>query len=241
MRTRWQHDDLWPGSEGRRVKPYYQDDSVTIYHGDARDVLAGLTADALITDPPFNVGKDYGESTDDLPGTAYRALIREVIATGPEVQAWVTPTKRLSLFHTMLPDALPVVVRRGAQGPKRWGWYDQFDLILVRGKPNEWTSNLWENIRLKGEGFYFREETYGHPGYTPEPIMRRLVALLSAPSETIIDPFAGTGTSLYAAKSLGRRAIGIELDERWCDVAARRCAQEVLPVEQCPGEDGVAA
>ena len=57
-----------------------------------------------------------------------------VATRGPERQAWITPTNRMSLFARLLgPEALPVVVRRGAKGPKRWGWFDQFDMVLVRG------------------------------------------------------------------------------------------------------------
>lgn len=218
------------------MTPYYQDDWVTIYHGDCREILPALDVvcdpeyDALITDPPFNVGKDYGASSDDLADDEYESLLSSVAAFS-EVQAWITPTNRLSLFSALLGDAYPVVVRRGAHGPKRWGWFDQFDMILVRGKPNRYTSNLWEGIRLKGEGYFFREETFGHPGYTPQPVMARLIALLSKPQGIVVDPFAGTGTTLREAKAQGRFAVGIELDERWCDVAARRCAQEVLPLE----------
>jgi site-specific DNA-methyltransferase (adenine-specific) len=212
-------------------KPYYDDGTVTIYHGDCRELLPGVNADALVTDPPFNVGKDYGESKDDLLADEYLELMALVSDEGPARQAWVTPTNRARLFYSLLGDeTYPVVVRRGAQGPKRWGWYDQFDMILVRGKPNRWVSNLWEDIRLKGEGYFFREETFGHPGYTPQPIAARLVSLLADTGQTVVDPFAGTGTTLVAAKSQGKRAIGIELDERWCEVAARCCSQDVLEV-----------
>lgn len=211
------------------MKPYYQDDAVTLYHGDCWKVMGWVTADCLVTDPPFNVGKDYGESQDALTSAAYTGLMGMLAASGPERQAWVTPTNRLTLFARLLgDDARPVVIRRGAKGPKRWGWYDQFDMALVRGKPNEYVANLWDNIRLKGEGYFFREETYGHPGYTPYAILARLTGLLTPPGGTVIDPFAGTGTTLVAAKSQGLRAIGVELDERWCAVAAERLCQSVF-------------
>lgn len=210
-------------------KPYYQDDSVTIYHGDCLDVLCYVAGDALVTDPPFNVGKDYGESTDDLSASMYESTMEMVSALGPYRQAWVVPTNRLALFARLLGDeARPVVIRRGAKGPKRWGWYDQFDMALVRGKPNEYVSNLWDNIRLKGEGYFFREESYGHPGYTPYAILARLTGLLTPAGGTVIDPFSGTGTTLVAAKSQGLRAVGIELDERWCEIAAERLCQSVM-------------
>lgn len=211
--------------------PYYNDGRALLYHGDCRDLLelACIDADVLITDPPFNVGKDYGASQDDLATDEYAALMRYVADYGPERQAWVTPNVRLPLFLELLgPEARPVIVRRGAQGPKRWGWYDQFDLLLVRGKPTRYESNLWDGIRLKGEGYFFREEHYDHPGYTPYALISKLVGLMAEPGQTIVDPFAGTGTTLVAAKSLGCRAHGMELEQRWCAIAASRLAQEVL-------------
>lgn len=210
--------------------PYYADDTVTLYRGDCRERL--LDGDVLVTDPPFNVGKNYGASKDDLPTSEYADLMRWIAEDGPERQAWITPTNRLALFASLLgDDARPVVVRRGAQGPKRWGWYDQFDLILVRGRPLRWESNLWDGIRLKGEGYFFREEDYGHPGYTPYPLTARLVGLMAAPGETVVDPFAGTGTTLVAAKACGCFARGVEFGDEWCQIAARRLAQDVLDLE----------
>jgi DNA modification methylase len=219
-------------SSNNGPRPYYEDEFVTLYHGDARDILPTIPrypGDVLITDPPFNVGKDYGTSDDTLPTEEYEALMELVANVGPETQAWVTPTNRLELFCRKLgARARPVIVRRGAQGPKRWGWYDQFDMLLVRGKPTRWESNLWDGIRLKGEGYYFREEHYDHPGYTPYALISKLVGLMATSERTVWEPFAGTGTTLVAAKSLGAKAIGVEIDERWCDVAASRLAQGVL-------------
>lgn len=70
-----------------------------------------------------------------------------------------------------------------------------------------------------------------HPTQKPEAVIRRL---LSVGGNTILDPFMGTGTTLRAAKDMGKRAIGIEIEERWCELAAKRMAQAVLPVEPEP-------
>jgi site-specific DNA-methyltransferase (adenine-specific) len=100
--------------------------------------------------------------------------------------------------------------------------------------------NLWDGIRLKGEGYFFREYTYNHPGYTPYPIMRKAVELLSECGDVIVEPFSGTGTTLRAAKDTGRKAIGIEINERYCEIAAKRLAQRVLAFDERVATNGVA-
>ena len=211
------------------IEPYYADDWCTLYHGDCREILPRIFApNVVITDPPFNVGKRYGASfRDDLPLEEYQDLLltaREVC----ERHAWVTPTRHLAHIATLLAPAHPLIFRRGARGPVRWGWIDQYLMVLVRGKPVRLTRNLVESIRLTGEGYFFREDTYEHPGYTPEPLMRYLVSVMAGAGDVICDPFSGTGTLLCAAKALGRQAVGIEIEQRWCDVAVARLRQESL-------------
>jgi site-specific DNA-methyltransferase (adenine-specific) len=74
-------------------------------------------------------------------------------------------------------------------------------------------------------------EKNGHPCPKPLGLMRWLVARVSKPNETVLDPFMGSGTTLLAAKDMGHRAIGIEIEERYCEIAAKRLSQEVLPLE----------
>ncbi len=217
------------------MNPYYQDDAVTIYHGDCRDILPLLPkVDLVLTDPPYNCGKDYGEYKDNLSDADYENFMAQTVGVCLDLavsQAWVAPRYQLGLWLRLLPTAHLVVIRRGAAGPFRAGWSDQFEVLLTVGKPNRCVPDLWDDIRLKGEGYFFREETYGHPGYTPEPIMRRCVTLLSKPGNLVLDPFCGTGTSLRAAKDLGRKVIGIEIEEKYAEIAARRMQQSVLPLE----------
>lgn len=209
------------------MTPYYQDDLVTIYCGDCREILPTLEPDVIVTDPPFNVGKDYGVSKDDLPPEEYADMLR-VVARAAERHGWVLPFVQLRLVLELLPNGIPIVVRRGAVGPFRFGWSSQYEMCIAVGKPNRVYPDLWDDIRLKGEGYFFREEHYDHPGYTPYQILARLASLLSEPGELVVDPFLGTGTTLHAAKAQGRRAIGIDLNEAYCEIAAQRCAQEVL-------------
>lgn len=214
------------------MQPYYQDAWATIYHGDCREIMPQLTdsVDLVLTDPPFNVGKKYGEqSRDNMCAEDYYSMLAEV-ATMSERHAWICPHIHIHKVFELLYPAVPIIITRGAQGPFRGGWYDQFQMAIVRGQPLVRFSNLWEDIRLVGEGYFYDGETFGHKGTTPYKIMRRLCRIMTEPHAVILDPFVGTGTSLRAAKDLGRRAIGIESVEHWCEVSAKRLEQEVLPL-----------
>jgi site-specific DNA-methyltransferase (adenine-specific) len=214
------------------MQPYHEENGITIYHGDCRDVLNSLPyAAAVVTDPPYNVGKDYGTHNDSMSDLDYAKWVETVTSkciVSAGKQFWVAPRYKLELWLHHLPGAHLIVIPRGATGPFRQGWSDQFEIALSIGKPAECVPDLWSGIRLKGEGYFFREETFGHPGYTPYPIMRRAVELLSEPGELIVEPFCGTGTTLRAAKDTGRKAIGIEIEERYCEIAAKRLSQEVF-------------
>ena len=210
------------------MKPYYDEDGITIYHGDCREVLPDVDASVLVTDPPFNIGKDYGTASDDLDDDSYRLLIEEVVKLGPTVQAWYTPNIHWRLFGDIMPEAVPVVIHRRASGPLRHGWSSQFNLLMVTGKPNRPIPDLWNDVRLKGEGYFFRENDYGHPGYTPKPIFDRLIDVLSEPVDVVVDPFMGSGTSAVSAVSARRTYVGIEIEERYCEIAVQRLAQGVL-------------
>ena len=214
------------------IKPNYEHAGITIYHGDCREILPELEpVDLVLTDPPYNVGKNYGTHKDNMSIYDYEIWINTIAQLCKNVaknQAWIAPRYKMLMYLKIFPNAHIVVVKRGARGPIRGGWSDQFETILVTGKPNRCEVDLWEDIRLKGEGYFFREQTYGHPGYTPYPIMYRCAKLLS--QRNIIDPFMGSGTALVAAKELGRKAIGIEIEEKYCEIAAQRLSQDVLPL-----------
>ena len=219
------------------MKPYFQDANVTIFCARCQDVLPtlrGQTIGLVATDPPYNVGKEYGVVSDSLSDEAYRHAMGQAVAFSTllcENQVWVAPRYKLAFWLDLLPDSHLVVVERKAAGPFRQGWSDQFEIVLATGKPNKCYRDLWQDIRLKGEGYFFREDSFEHPGYTPEMIFTRSISLLSEVGETVVDPFMGTGTSGVAAKKLGRKYIGIEADEKWCKLAVERISQlSVMPL-----------
>ena len=212
------------------MKPYFERDGIVIYHGDCRDVLPGLKADAVVTDPPFGVGVDYA-SFDDSPENV-KALIGDVLP--------------------MMRETAPVVLI--ASGIANMWLYPQPDWILSHFNPAGEHSSAWgfaclvpvlaygkcpylaRGLGRRPDGFQLRPPTYlppeGHPCPKHPLVWRWFVnrATTSA-GQVVVDPFMGSGTTLRAALDLGRRAIGIEIEERYCEIAAKRLDQMVLPLE----------
>jgi site-specific DNA-methyltransferase (adenine-specific) len=229
------------------MKPYYEDDAVTLYHGDCREILSALAValDVAITDPPYGIGlttktSDYRDSRAFDHGESLRAstlyrddpehvrsLVRDVV--GPLVRsvsrALVFPGPRM-LFAYPEPAAIGTVFMPNGAGRSAWGFQCSHPILFYGKDP----------YLVDGRGGRpnsFRDEqpnrdSVDHPCPKPVTWMRWAVNRASRPGEVIVDPFAGSGSTLRAAKDLNRKAIGIELEERYCEVAARRCAQDVL-------------
>lgn len=199
--------------------------SATLFCGDCLNFLREVPhVGAVVTDPPFNVGKDYGGHNDSMLDADYECWLRSVIEGCNSDQLWVSaPSSKLALFFRILPDAQQVVIPMAAGYAIRNGWTQKYAVMLVSGKPpgNPW--NIWDGIRHRGEGYYFREETYGHPGYTPLAIMKR--AVVTSGADYILDPFMGTGTSGVAAMEAGKKYFGVEVNPDYFQIACDRIAQ----------------
>jgi len=213
------------------VTPYYERGGVVLYHGDARDVLPELARfDVLVTDPPYGVGFS-GKATKHTSGNSGGYTTPDDPEVGPEVVRLVLPSvARAAVFpgvrnlfaYPAAQDVGGVYCPSGA-GMGAWG-FRCFHPVLFYGK------RPGKAIRPSCIEAFEAAEPNGHP--CPKPIrwMRWLVALTTLEGETVLDPFAGSGTTLRAAKDLGRTAIGIEREERYCEIAARRLSQDVLPL-----------
>ena len=232
------------------MKPYYQDEAVTMYHGDCREVLPALSSgsvDLVLSDPPYGIGS--------------RSLRR----AGPEHQKARFAPMQGDDSLTALADAMPHVDRllrpdRHAYlfaSPARIG--QAIDLtnafwrvknVLVWDKGNAGTKGdlkagygvNWEAIVYANKG---RRSLNGprprciyrydwsanrdpvHPTVKPVGLLQWLIGKSADEGEVVLDPFMGSGTTLRAAKDLHRRAIGVEVEERYCETAARRMAEGV--------------
>ena len=212
------------------MTPYYSEGGITIYHGDCRVIVPQLApVDLVVTDPPYGIGeargknksrnqlalaKDYGtfdwddRSPDEWVFGLFRVMSRWQIIFGgnyfplPPSSCWLVWDKDNSGDFADCELAwtnLPKAVRR-----LQWRWNGMLQQDMSR------------------------KEYRDHPTQKPLAVMKW--AILQAPDDcaVILDPFMGSGTTLRAAKDLGRKAIGIELNERYCETAAERLRQSAL-------------
>jgi len=206
------------------MKHYYQDDAVTIYHGDCREIVPALGRfDLLLTDPPYGVGMDYGPITDDA------RLILDVVVPAVRLclsvcsRGIVTPGTRHA-FEYPKPDDIGCAYFPAGAGFSKWGFCCS-QPILFYGK------DIDPNNRKRPNSLQItaQADKCGHPCPKPMTWINWMVDRASWSGELILDPFAGSGTTGRAAKDLGRKAVLIEIEERYCEIAAKRMAQEVLP------------
>jgi site-specific DNA-methyltransferase (adenine-specific) len=201
-------------------EPYYHDEDsgITIFHADCREILPLLepgSIDLVLTDPPYGIGiaanpfrqKHERSTWDDARPTD--SLIAETVAFGKHAIVWggnyfdLPPTQRFFVWDKVQPEDFSSAMCEMA----------------------------WSNIPGPAKMFKRHVVSYekNHPTQKPVELMRWCIDF--APNaRTILDPFMGSGTTLRAAKDLGRKAIGIEIEEKYCEIAVRRLSQQVLPL-----------
>ena len=232
------------------MKTYYEHGGITIYHGETLDVLPVLAArsiDAVVTDPPYAatgsesswVSRDGAKS---LPREMqfYEAWLREQIGLWlplmkPSGAMWFTCDWRGAMA------AEDAAFRLGLKRPKVGVWHREglgmghllrnvYECFLVlpladfertlTDEPDLWT-HKWTPGQRK----------YGHSAEKPIDLMVRAVRLVTRSGDTVLDPFSGSGSTAVACQLSGRHFVGIERDEAYCEIAAKRLQQEVLPLE----------
>jgi DNA modification methylase len=214
------------------MTPYYQDDLVTLYHGDCREIWPGLSADALVTDPPFGIKFDRATWTDEPE--QYPALMRWLVAESARVRGWCFVFQgmpNVGKFHEWFPDGWRIYAAcKNFAQIRPTGVFHSWDPVVfwcntpgMKRQPN--VVNRDYHV---GDVASLLSMRVGHPCPRPVDTMRHVVALAAGFGEIVIDPFAGSGTTLRAAKDQGVRAIGIEIEERYCELAANRCSQGSL-------------
>ena len=223
------------------MTPYYSDDHVTIYHGDCRDIIPALTYDVVVTDPPYGRNWRQGEirgrtrnassaGIQNDADTAARDEVLElcadhpVVAFGDLMLAPPSRTKLTCVYHKA--DAAAGI--RGAIGGVRRDCEAIYLIGPGWGSGIGGRSSLFRTHRQITGAAGVVAANGGHPHTKPDDVMGAILAI--CPPGVILDPFMGSGSTLRAAKDLGRKAIGIEVEEQYCEIAAKRMAQEVLPL-----------
>jgi DNA modification methylase len=206
------------------LTPYYSDDLVTIYHGDSREWLP--PAQVLVTDPPYGMG--MGSFTDDFDAAA--PVLAACTATRAAV--FMSPRRLPALIAVLEAGAWRygrvLWMHKAADIAAPWrGWCMNSEAIVIADRPDvRWPKPTSYRSDVYRVGPWERDGK--HPAAKPVAVVADLVERLSTVDEVVLDPFMGSGTTLVAAKRTGRKAIGIEIEERWCEVAANRCRQETL-------------
>jgi DNA modification methylase len=231
------------------MKPYYEHAGITIYHGDCREIVPQLGRfDLLLTDPPYGIG---------AASVCFYGLKQRKNSAAPPRDYGDS-----SWDSVPVSDELLSMVRQQCGKQIIWGG-NYFNLPPCKG-PLVWDKQngltdfadgeiAWNNLgcavrmfRLLWAGMLKGGEARGiprvHPTQKPVELMSWCIRL-AGDVQTILDPFMGSGTTLRAAKNLNRKAVGIEIDERYCEIAAERMQQEVIQFGEdaragqgeCPG------
>lgn len=223
------------------AEPYYQDDLVTLYLGDCREQTEWLDADMLVTDPPYGIAWDR-PVTRGAKNSWYNAGIKgdtDTSARDAVLAAW--GTDRPALVFGSVRAAYPegwrqmlVFQKPSATASGMFGaflpWRKDWEPIFVLGKNWPKTPSVRSAVvataQLSAGGYRGYATQTGHPHTKPTDVMMQLVD--ACPDGVIADPFAGSGSTLVAARNLGRKAIGVELEEKYAEVIASRLAQQTL-------------
>lgn len=209
-------------SSTTNVVPYYQDESVTIYHGDCRDILPTLPSfDLLLTDPPYGIASIWQGGGGHGWGKAR--------AETAERNEWDEKPPDEATIALLLSKAKDAVIWGGNYFalPSGRGW-------LVWNKPERnftmaeaelaWTTR---EAVIRVRDLPRSEAKRIHPTQKPLSLMAWCLSFFPE-AQTVIDPYMGSGTTLRAARDAGKRSVGIELAERWCEAAVKRLAQGSL-------------
>lgn len=207
------------------MEPYYEDDWCVIYHGSNEALLPSMPqVDLAFADPPYGVGLEYGHAYTDEGGAGYEAwmarLAAQLTALAPVV--FVTPGIR-NIWSW--PRATWVLnwQKPGSTRRSDLGGFNEWEPVLMYGK-----RRIYNDAKRLPDCVNHAKDTGDHPCPKPVNLLSWLISVGCDEGATVLDPFMGSGTTLKAAKAQGRKAIGIEIEERYCEIAAKRLSQEVL-------------
>ena len=224
-------------------EPYYQDEAVTLYHGDCREILPALGAgsvDLVMTDPPFSIPVKYQDVSGDYPRSwgdlmvmepffqDVFAKIRRVVRNGGQTYICCDGDTYPVFYKASYPlwPQSHMIVWYKPSGRRGRGWLHSHETVLhLRTAETQYTGGFRQDV----VGIMpVRTLNRQHPAEKPGDLWTFLSEGMPKPSYTVLDPFVGAGGLLDWARMRGHRAIGVEIEERYCEIAARRLSQAVL-------------
>jgi site-specific DNA-methyltransferase (adenine-specific) len=223
------------------VKPYYEHGGIQIYHGDCREILPDVRAEVLVTDPPYflpaahySVRSGTSKSVGDLSILEhyFKGVFAEFAGSLPATgSAYVfCDGQSYPIFHraaySVFKKLRPLVWDKQVS-INGYSWRHQHELVMFCEMESAPSVPTGDGDVLKCRAVPIGERV--HLAQKPVELLRKL---LGKSAGLVVDPFCGAGSTLIAASQLGRAAIGIEIEERYCEIAAKRLQQEVLPLEQ---------
>jgi DNA modification methylase len=223
------------------MTPYYEEDGIQIYLGDCRELMPCFPLALVVSDPPYNVGYHYDGYRDDMAPEDYLSLLAMVFRAPSVMLHYPESIAAFCAFTGLVPSESVSWVYH-ANTPRQWrqiAWFGEppnFNLIgqdyrnptdkrvmaLMMAGRKRALYDWWDIEQVKNVSV----EKSAHPCQIPILVMERVLGI--TPHALVVDPFMGSGTTLVAAKRLGRKAIGIELEEKYCEIAARRLSQGAL-------------
>ena len=229
------------------MKPYYDHDGITIYHGDCREVLADLpdeAADLMLTDPPYGMAfGGFRGVEQNVRADGARQGIRLVRQAMFEARHVLALDAHLYMFchweswpdfYDALSPSIPLKSAliwhkaRGGMGDVQMEYARDYEVVLFGAHGRRPLEGKRDGAVLTGFPPMGSIKTRNHPTEKPLGLLSFLTGKSCPAGGTVLDPFMGGGSALHAAKNMGRRAIGIEIDEGYCEAAAERLSQEVL-------------
>src|SRR3990167_7719292 len=251
MRIRGYDPNLAMDKRGREErmslpKPYYEHDGIQIFHGDCRVIAPLVRADVVVTSPPYNVGLKYLGYDDQMPQELFERFNQEwleavtqslnpsarvYIVLSDKMVFWMKPlVERTGLTFVQLMAWCKPNLAGGASISLDWNCLAEWILLFRYGTrtpmmSGEGTTHNWFVIPSPQRNWN-GDDSKQHVAQFPLKLPRRILA--RTPGEIVLDPFMGSGSTLRAAKDLRRKAIGIEIEEKYCEIAAKRLEQEVF-------------
>ena len=204
------------------IKPYYQDEWATIYHGDCREILPQLDpVDLVTTDPPYGVGFKYESHNDSREGYAEWALsCFHLYRERSQITMLTTGIRNLWLYPA--PDWVLCWAKPGSTRRSDLGGFNEWEPVLMYGK-----RRIYNDFKYLPDCANHLKGKSEHPCPKPLTLYKWLIQQ-AGEVRTVLDPFMGSGTTLRAAKDLAVKSIGIEIEEKYCEIAVKRLRQETL-------------